>query len=80
MFSKYVTVDVLPLFVAVGAVRPRPRVFSNPLSSYIYDTISMHNGEITKMIVSPDNRYLFTCGQDGCIFIFRVGEQLLSVD
>ena len=49
-------------------------VFSYPLTDHVYDYVYAHNGEITKLIMSPDNRYLFSCGQDGCIFIYKIGE------
>ena len=35
---------------------------------------------MTKIIISPDNRYLFSTGPDGCLFIFSIGEQSLLAD
>ena len=30
------------------------------------------------MVISPDNRTLFTAGTDGCIFIYHITEQMLN--
>jgi WD40 repeat protein len=38
------------------------------------DQVSVHGGEVTKIIVSPDNRFVFSAGSDGTLFIFQVSE------
>jgi len=30
----------------------------------------VHAGEVTKIIISPDNRFLFSAGTDGTLFVF----------
>ena len=30
------------------------------------------------MVITPDNRTLFTTGTDGCIFIYQITEQMLN--
>ena len=47
------------------------RIFSYPLSSNEYRDIPIHNGQVTAMKVTDDN-YLFTVGEDGCLFIHKV--------
>ena len=37
--------------------------------------MNVHAGVVTKVIASPDYRYLFTTGADGSIFIFSLSEQ-----
>jgi len=31
------------------------------------------------MVVSPDNRMLFTSGSDGAIFVFTISEQIMNI-
>ena len=40
----------------------------------------MHAGEVTKIILSPDNRFLFSAGTDGSLFIFQIGEQSILTE
>lgn len=49
-------------------------IFSYPFHDVVLDQITAHAGEVTKIIVSPDNRYVFSAGTDGCLFIYAVGE------
>lgn len=46
----------------------------------ILDTVTVHQGEVNKIIVSPDGRFLFSAGSDGSLFIFQIGEQTLMMD
>ena len=57
-----------------------PLAVELPLQSPLLDQITAHAGEITKIILSPDNRFLFSAGTDGSLFIFSVGEQQLTFD
>jgi hypothetical protein len=51
-----------------------------PLLSPLLDQISAHAGEITKIVISPDSRFLFSAGTDGTMFIFSISEQQVYVD
>jgi WD40 repeat protein len=55
-------------------------IFQNPFQERVIEKINAHAGEITKIILSPDNRFLFSAGTDGTLFIFSVSEQLISND
>jgi WD40 repeat protein len=55
-------------------------IFSYPFNEQVLDMINVHQGEVTKIIISPDNRYLFSTGSDGSIFIFSIGDQLMIMD
>ena len=39
------------------------------------EQVNVHNGTVTKIITSPDFRYLFSTSSDGSIFIFQILEQ-----
>ena len=51
-----------------------------PLTSPLLDQITAHAGEITKIVFSPDHRFLFTSGADGALFIFSVSETQIVFD
>ena len=40
--------------------------------------MSIHYSGITNMVISPDNRLLFTTGADGSIFVFQIAEQIFN--
>tara|TARA_B110000285_G_C15132029_1_gene624285 strand:- start:2036 stop:2317 length:282 start_codon:yes stop_codon:yes gene_type:complete len=42
------------------------------------ENIISHFGPITHMVITPDNRTLFTAGVDGSIFIYSISEQMLN--
>eukprot|EP00743_Colponemidia_sp_Colp-15_P006147 GILK01006607.1.p1 GENE.GILK01006607.1~~GILK01006607.1.p1 ORF type:complete len:1413 (-),score=360.36 GILK01006607.1:147-4334(-) len=48
------------------------RLYPSPLLSSTCDEYNIHSGAVTKIRLSVDGRYLFTCGEDGCIFIFEM--------
>ncbi len=50
------------------------------LASPLLDQITAHAGEVTKIMLSPDNRYLFSAGSDGTLFIFSVTEAPIMFD
>jgi WD40 repeat protein len=33
---------------------------------------TLHNGPITSLVISPDHQYLFTAGDDACIFMMKI--------
>jgi hypothetical protein len=37
--------------------------------------INSHRGEVTKLVSTIDSRILFSAGDDGCIFIYQIGEE-----
>lgn len=39
-----------------------------------FDTFNAHLGEVTKVLVSPDGRYVFSAGADGTVFVYSVTE------
>lgn len=42
----------------------------------IVQTIAVHSGSITKLLASPDGRYLFSSGEDGSVYIYLVTEAM----
>lgn len=56
-------------FVA-GSEKGNLYIFSYPFHEVVLDHITAHSGEVTKIIISPDNRYLFSAGSDGSLFIY----------
>ena len=42
------------------------------------ESIIAHFGPITHMVITPDNRTLFTTGIDGSIFIYQITEQMFN--
>ena len=54
-------------------------VYSTSNYEKIVEQVSAHLGQITQMALSPDNRHAFTAGDDGSIFIFDIGEQLVNI-
>lgn len=44
------------------------------MTETILDNINAHAGKVTKIIVSPDYRYVFSTGSDGTLFIFKLEE------
>ena len=60
-------------FVA-GSDKGNISIFSYPFYETVLDQITAHAGEVTRLILSPDNRYLFSTGTDGSLFIFAIGE------
>ena len=45
----------------------------------VVENISTHHGPVNHICISPDNKLLFTAGQDGSIFIFNITEQIQSL-
>jgi hypothetical protein len=50
------------------------------LASPLLDQITAHAGEVTKILLSPDSKYLFSAGTDGTLFIFSVTEAPIMFD
>lgn len=53
--------------------RPTPECLSLVLDQLKH--IAVHAGRITRVCVSPDDQYLFTCGEDGTLAMFTVKEE-----
>jgi cilia- and flagella-associated protein 57 len=39
-----------------------------------FDMFNAHLGEVTKILSSPDGRYVFSAGTDGTVFVYSVTE------
>lgn len=50
------------------------RVFPIPVEGKCYDQ-QVHTGAITRMRCSPDDNYLFTVGEDGCLTISQIEQK-----
>mmetsp|Transcript_2588 Transcript_2588/g.4777 ORF Transcript_2588/g.4777 Transcript_2588/m.4777 type:complete len:1201 (+) Transcript_2588:52-3654(+) len=61
------------LFAAVAEPdAPAPlRCYKFPLDGY-YNEFSCHSAPATRIRITFDDYYLFSCGEDGCLFVFDV--------
>jgi WD40 repeat protein len=50
------------------------KVYNLPLSEAPFDDFAAHYGEVTKIVVSPDGRHIFSSGSDGTVFIYSITE------
>lgn len=80
---KYSEVRHIKSFVSgienliVGTDRGQLKVFGMPPNlsqDMCFDTFNAHLGEVTRILVSPDGRYVFSAGADGTIFVYSVTE------
>lgn len=80
---KYTEVCFVRSFIAgienliVGTDRGEIRVLAMPPlvhQEFAFDAFNAHLGEVTRVLASPDGRYVFSAGQDGTVFIFSVTE------
>ena len=46
-----------------------------PYSDGGYNNLKVHKGSITKIVLTKDNKLLFSAGEDGSLFILRVSEE-----
>ena len=63
--------------MVVGTDKGQIKVFGMPpyLSQEMaFDQFNAHLGEVTKVLMSPDGRYVFSSGADGTVFVFSVTE------
>lgn len=49
-------------------------VFSSNFTPQPLQTINSHQGEILRILASPDGRFLFTTGEDGIVLIYKIKE------
>lgn len=80
---KYTEVCLVRSFLSgienlvVGTDRGQIRVFAMPPSlhqEFAFDSFNAHLGEVTRVLTSPDGRYVFSAGADGTVFVFSVTE------
>jgi WD40 repeat protein len=66
--------------IVVGSDKGSISIFSYPFTKQVLDSVTAHSSEVSRMIISPDNQYLFTAGVDGTLFTFKITEQTLQSD
>ena len=61
----------------VGTQSGSIRVLKYPLSNdpLDYQKHCAHCGPVTKLSISQDDQYLFSCSEDGSVYVFRVYEK-----
>ena len=57
-----------------------PFAVEAPLTSPLLEQLSVHAGEVNKIVISPDQKFLFSVGSDGSLFIFSISEQQILFD
>lgn len=63
--------------LVVGTDRGQIKVYGTPPFLHTespFDSFNSHNGEVVKILSSPDGRYVFSAGSDGTLFIYSVTE------
>ena len=60
--------------LVVGTDRGGVRIFNVPLSEALFDEFSVHYGELTNLLSSPDGQFVFSAGVDGSLFVYSVTE------
>lgn len=56
--------------LAVGTEDGLIKMLDNPLAQESYFDLNVHRGPIGRLLVSPDSRFAFTCGEDGALFVY----------
>ena len=64
--------------LVVGSDKGALSVFAYPFVPRALDVVSAHAGEVTRLALSADGRFLFSAGADGSVFVFSLGEQSLQ--
>jgi WD40 repeat protein len=41
-----------------------------------FSTLYLHTGELVKILISPDGKYVFSAGVDGSIFVLHITDLL----
>lgn len=54
------------------------QILTHPFKEKAVESIIAHFGPISHMVITPDNRTLFTTGVDGSIFIYHISEQMFN--
>lgn len=57
-----------------------PFTVEAPLTSPLLEQLSVHAGEVKKIVISPDQKFLFSVGSDGSLFVFSISEQQIQFD
>lgn len=57
-----------------------PFTVEAPLTSPLLEQLTVHAGEVNKIVISPDSKHLFSIGSDGSLFIFAISEQPITFD
>ncbi|CAM9532128.1 unnamed protein product, partial [Ectocarpus sp. 12 AP-2014] len=57
-----------------GTSTGRVRVYDWPLPQETLPCFELpvHSGPVTALVVTPDDNFIFTCGQDGCVFVLGI--------
>ena len=80
---KYTEVCLVKSFISgienliVGTEKGQLRVFNmtpHVHQEMAFDMFNAHLGEVTKILSSPDGRYVFSAGSDGTVFVYSVTE------
>ena len=64
-----------PVYIA-GTFEGGVLMMGNTITKEYAEEILTHQGAITKLRASPDGKYVFSAGEDGSIFIFKVDESV----
>lgn len=59
------------------AHRCRVRVYDWPLPQEAPPCFELpvHSGPVTALVVTPDDNFIFTCGEDGAVFVLGIKVQ-----
>eukprot|EP00831_Metopus_contortus_P050076 TRINITY_DN4199_c0_g1_i4.p1 TRINITY_DN4199_c0_g1~~TRINITY_DN4199_c0_g1_i4.p1 ORF type:complete len:606 (+),score=158.76 TRINITY_DN4199_c0_g1_i4:156-1973(+) len=59
-----------PSNFAIGTNTGLVRLYEYPNTGRQYFELNMHSAPVSKLLISPNKRFVFSCGEDGVIFLY----------
>lgn len=75
---KFVALNQRTYAILAATDSGNVNVYNNYAKEKAIEQVSAHHGQITCMCVSPDGARLFTAGQDGALFVYKISERAPS--
>lgn len=60
---------------AIGASTGEIKMLLHPLLDKGISRFLSHKGAVTRIISTQDSRFLFSAGEDGCLFVYQIEEE-----
>eukprot|EP00049_Salpingoeca_infusionum_P018833 m.358992 g.358992 ORF g.358992 m.358992 type:complete len:1196 (+) comp18362_c0_seq1:186-3773(+) len=63
-------------FLVTGTNKGAVRAYKFPLELQAeWSTLTTHHGAVTRMCISPDDGAMFSVGEDGCLFMYKLSDK-----